>query len=81
MDIAPEYLHRLQQEHAQAVDELISEHMLWNPKVEPPQVPPTEPAIVVVVVLNDGRAFHVQTVVSTAETTVSPNISAKQRSA
>ncbi len=80
MDYAPEYILRLQQEHAEVIDELLLTHLLWNPKVELPQVPPTEMAFVTIVVLNDGRTFHVQTIVSTAETSVSPNISEKQRS-
>ena len=80
MDYAPEYMLRLQQDHAEVVDDLLSRHLLWNPKVEPPQVLPDEVAFVSIVVLNDGRTFHVQTIVSTAETTVRANISEKQRS-
>ncbi len=65
-----QYLAELQQQHGDAVEDILVRHMLWNPRCEHPVIPPEEPAFVTVVVLNDERTFHVQTPLSDGGTKV-----------
>ena len=72
---------RLQREFAEEIDRLVTEHMLWSPRVEPPAIEPTAPSIMAVVTLNDGRSWLVCTDIKSAETIVREQDRQKQRSA
>lgn len=74
-----EYVQVLQQQHADMMDEVISRHLIWCPQVGHPIIPPDEPAFVTVVILNDGRSFHISTPLKGGVTRVSPPISEKQQ--